>query len=197
LYAGEPIVLTACSSAPVAGTLQLHGRVGGRAWTQSLALDSAAPGLGIDKLWARAKIGAVEDWRYRGAVQSDIDAEVLRVALQHHLVSRLTSLVAVDVTPSRPADEELVTAQLSTNLPHGWDFGKVRSDSEPQLVAALDPALLAKLAASKDPAGAAADSKLTLPQTDAGTDAQLLFGALLLAAGWALTRLRGSAPRPC
>ena len=43
----------------------------------------------------------------------------------HHLVSRYTSLVAVDVTPSRPGREGLTTRPVPTNLPAGWDFGSV------------------------------------------------------------------------
>ena len=45
--------------------------------------------------------------------------------MKHHLVSRLTSLVAVDVTPSRPAGARLTPADIPLNLPAGWDFDKV------------------------------------------------------------------------
>ena len=47
------------------------------------------------------------------------------MALAHHLVSRVTSLVAVDVTPSRPKNEDLNSTKLPLNLPEGWDFDKV------------------------------------------------------------------------
>src|SRR5262249_10112804 len=119
LYIGEPIVLTAMSG-DTDGTLRLEGRMGDQTWTGDLDLSSAVEGPGVSKLWARSKIGAVEEWRYRGAAQGDIDAEVLKVALAHHLVSRLTSLVAVDVTPSRPTNERLVSQAMPSNLPHGW-----------------------------------------------------------------------------
>jgi Ca-activated chloride channel family protein len=42
------------------------------------------------------------------------------IALKHHLVSRHTSLVAIDVTPARPDGEPLDSQALSVNLPHGW-----------------------------------------------------------------------------
>ena len=54
-------------------------------------------------LWARAKIDALMDAGRRGAPEAEIRAAVLDVALTHHLVSKYTSLVAVDVTPTRPA----------------------------------------------------------------------------------------------
>ena len=115
LYAGEPIVLTAAGAG--AGTLALAGRSGRTPWSAALDLGSAVPGAGVERIWAREKIRAIEEWRFRGAAQSDVDAEVLKVALQHHLVSRLTSLVAVDVTPSRPANEPLESAEVPLNLP--------------------------------------------------------------------------------
>ena len=40
-------------------------------------------------------------------------------------MTRLTSLVAVDKTPSRPEGEPLKLAELPLNLPAGWDFEKV------------------------------------------------------------------------
>ena len=40
-------------------------------------------------------------------------------------MTRLTSLVAVDKTPSRPDGETLKLAELPLNLPAGWDFEKV------------------------------------------------------------------------
>ena len=52
-------------------------------------------------LWARAKIDALMDAGRQGAPEPDIRNAVLDVALTHHLVSKYTSLVAVDVTPTR------------------------------------------------------------------------------------------------
>ena len=40
-------------------------------------------------------------------------------------MTRLTSLVAVDRTPSRPDGAHLTRAEIPLNLPAGWDFDKV------------------------------------------------------------------------
>jgi Ca-activated chloride channel homolog len=56
------------------------------------------------------------------------------------LVTRLTSLVAVDQTPSRPADEPLKLSELPLNLPAGWDFEKVFGE-RPKPVAPAAPAI--------------------------------------------------------
>ena len=45
----------------------------------------------------------------------------MELALKHHLVTRYTSLVAVDVTPARPDGEPLDSQAVPTNLPHGCE----------------------------------------------------------------------------
>ncbi len=49
-------------------------------------------------------------------------------------MTRLTSLVAVDKTPSRPEGEPLKVSELPINLPAGWDFAKLFGE-RPQLPA--------------------------------------------------------------
>ncbi len=194
LYAGEPVVLTAMTAAQ-SGTVHLEGRMGANPWTASLDLADAVDGNGVSKLWARSKIGAIEDWRYRGASQGDIDAQVLKVALAHHLVSRLTSLVAVDVTPSRPEGETMTSSEMPTNLPHGWDFEKVFGEDpeHPRIKASLDEGLMTKLAMNDAPKGKVGQPRegVELPQTDAGTDLLLFLSALFMLTGLAIVAALG------
>ena len=44
---------------------------------------------------------------------------VLDLALRHHLVSKYTSLVAVETVPARPEHQPLHSHAMKTNLPHG------------------------------------------------------------------------------
>ncbi|MBI1209858.1 MAG: marine proteobacterial sortase target protein [Alphaproteobacteria bacterium] len=184
LYAGEPVVLTGATD-ETTGSLRLEGRMGKKPWSTTLDLASAVDGRGVSKLWARSKISAIEDLRYQGANQGDVDAQVLKVALDFHLVSRLTSLVAVDITPSRPEHEDMESHEMPTNLPAGWDFSKVFGEDpeHPLMKASVDPALLTKLAANDKPVVASATDGVQLPQTDAGTTLQILLGTLLALAG--------------
>lgn len=184
LYTGEPVVLTAVTDA-TSGEVKLEGRMGASPWTTSLNLSDAVEGKGVSKLWARAKIGAIEASRYKGANEGDVDAGVLKVALDHHLVSRLTSLVAVDVTPSRPAGESLSSHDMPTNLPHGWNFEKVFGEdvADPTLMKTELQLGTTKLAMADGPPKAKSADGVQLPQTDAGTDLALFIGALLLASG--------------
>src|SRR5450755_132496 len=125
LYRDEPLVLAAKLDT-LKGSVEIKGRIGDRPWVVTLALANAAEGKGLSKLWARRKIDDAEIARtLRTTTPEDADKTILALALQHQLVSRLTSLVAVDKTPSRPEGEPLKLTELPLNLPAGWDFAKV------------------------------------------------------------------------
>jgi Ca-activated chloride channel homolog len=125
LYRVEPLVLSA-RLGTLAGTMQIRGRIGDRPWTVTLPLTAAAEGRGLSKLWARRKIADAEVAQTLRTLTADAaDKAILGLALEHQLVTRLTSLVAVDQTPSRPAGEPLRVSELPLNLPAGWDFEKV------------------------------------------------------------------------
>ncbi|EJC80472.1 marine proteobacterial sortase target protein [Rhizobium leguminosarum bv. trifolii WSM2297] len=126
LYSGEPVVLTAeLPEVKPSGKLEIIGKTGDQPWRVEMDIANAAEGSGISKLWARRKIDDFEARAYERQDPAGLDKDIETVALAHHLVSRLTSLVAVDVTPSRPAGEPLGSAKLPLNLPEGWDFDKV------------------------------------------------------------------------
>ncbi len=69
------------------------------------------------------------------------------MALAHHLVSKYTSLVAVDTEPIRPTDKSIVTHAMKTNLPEGQDyqaiFGLPKTATSWQLQIVLGLATLA------------------------------------------------------
>ncbi|WP_439710746.1 marine proteobacterial sortase target protein [Brucella anthropi] len=125
LYRGEPLVIAARMGKAI-GNLAIEGQIDGRPWTVNLPLDQAINAEGISKLWARRKIDDAEVELTLGKISQDAaDARILHLALEHHLVSRLTSLVAVDKTPSRPANAPLTRADIPLQLPAGWDYDKL------------------------------------------------------------------------
>jgi Ca-activated chloride channel family protein len=126
LYTGEPVLLTAEIPGAATGKLMIMGKTGDQPWRVEMNVADAADGTGISKLWARRKISDLEAqaWKF-AADPGKLDKQIETVALAHHLVSRVTSLVAVDVTPSRPKTEDLNSTKLPLNLPEGWDFDKV------------------------------------------------------------------------
>ncbi|MEA2695668.1 MAG: Ca-activated chloride channel, partial [Acidobacteriota bacterium] len=113
LYVGEPLVIAA-RLADIAGRVRISGRRGGgEEWHLELPLAGAAPGKGIDKLWARRKVDALTDSLAEatsvaspgGGQQTteDVRRAIAELGLRHGLVTAYTSLVAVDVAPSAPA----------------------------------------------------------------------------------------------
>jgi Ca-activated chloride channel family protein len=124
LYRGEPLVI-AIKGAQAGQVLTVRGRRLQAPWQARIALQNAIPGHGVGVLWARRKIADLMDQHRQGADREDIHNKVIRVALQHHLVSKYTSLVAVDVTPSRPQGAALERRALPVNLPRGQQYEKI------------------------------------------------------------------------
>ena len=124
LYNGEPLVITAASR-PLTGELRISGRRGRQAWSASLPLINQTRQQGVAVLWARSRIASLMDQLYTGGDREKIKRDIIATALRHHLVSKYTSLVAVDVTPVRPQNLQARKTAVPTNLPDGWDRGKV------------------------------------------------------------------------
>jgi Ca-activated chloride channel family protein len=124
LYHGEPVVV-ALKTPVLPPTVMLRGTLGGAPWEQKVTLHAAEPGAGLSVHWGRALIAALLDRRHAGVSEEETRTAVIRVALEHHLVSAYTSLVAVDVTPARPGNAPLGSHAMKTNLPHGWEYTAV------------------------------------------------------------------------
>jgi len=124
LYAGEPVLVRArLAREPRAGDqLRIYGRSNGGDWGADLPLSIATPAVGVAALWARARIESLTDAERRGADPETIRSAIIETALAHGLVSRHTSLVAVDRTPARSADAALRREQVPNLLPHGQDM---------------------------------------------------------------------------
>ena len=123
LYKGEPLLITAKTKHQL-GDIKITGNIAGKTWASTLKLDGGQSREGISALWARKKIDALMQQK-RDAEFESIKQTIIETALEHHLVSKYTSLVAVDVTPVRPKDEELDSHAIPTHLPAGWDHAKV------------------------------------------------------------------------
>lgn len=213
LYTGEPVVLTAeLPNGKPAGKLQITGKTGAQPWRVEMDIANAADGKGLSKLWARRKIDDLEARAYERQDPAALDKDVETIAMAHHLVSRVTSLVAVDVTPSRPDGQPVTSTKLPLNLPDGWDFEKVMGEpaapapsgsapdhamAKPQMEFA---ALANQMAAAPTPAAAnliaQRSASVKLPQTATLADQQIMQGltvlsaALAAAGGFAIWRRR-------
>src|SRR5205814_9619301 len=89
-------------------------------WNEVHTLAGKTEESGIAKLWARQKIEALLDKDGALAENSAERQQVLDLALANHLVTPLTSLVAVDHTPTGIDPATCQTRAVPPNLPEGW-----------------------------------------------------------------------------
>jgi Ca-activated chloride channel homolog len=185
VYRGEPLVL-ATKLDKLSGSVEIKGRIGDRPWSVTLPLANAAEGKGLSKLWAYRKIADAEVSRnMRQSTPEEADKAVLALALEHQLVTRLTSLIAVDKTPSRPDGETLKLAELPLNLPAGWEFEKVFGEREqlrktPTERRAGDAQVQHAVLKRLSPVPTVAPTAVTLPKTATDADIKMMAGAILL-----------------
>ncbi len=147
----------------------------------TLPLQNAAEGKGLSKLWARRKIGDAEVARaMRELTPEEADKAILALALDHQIVTRLTSLVAVDKTPSRPEGAPLKLSELPINLPVGWDFAKVFGE-RPQIPSQLRErhADASASPAARRPTPAAPDA-IRLPKTATSAELKMIAGLVMI-----------------
>jgi Ca-activated chloride channel family protein len=149
LYLGEPVMFSA-SLKKLGGKVTVEGKRGGQPWKVELPLSGGGSESGIHVLWARSKISSLLDSAQSGADATEVRNQVIDVALDHHLVSKYTSLVAVDVTPTRPKDENLAEdCALPVSLPEGWNheavFGQLPQTATPAEMQMLLGSLLLTL----------------------------------------------------
>jgi Ca-activated chloride channel family protein len=121
LYDGEPVVV-AIKHSRLPDEVTIEGKEGLTPWKTTLSLKGSAAREGLSVYWAREKIASLMNQERHGQDDSALRQAVLDVALPHHLVSKYSSLVAVDVTPVRPTDKALIGHAMKTNLPDGQDF---------------------------------------------------------------------------
>ena len=216
VYVGEPVVIAArlpktTQARNGSKQIVLTGRRGNEDVRIELPLTGGSKHEGIARLWARRKVASLMNSLHDGESVDRVSVEVARLGVRHQIVTRWTSLVAVDVTPTAPPEVELDTRAVPSLLPRGWDFlevfgfgrasGATQLDAVPQPSGSSPPAardalhrlMPASISIGQRTASAQVGS---LPQ--GGTPAALLvsMGSLLLGgAGLAWRRARGVAGR--
>ena len=192
LYAGEPVTfavrLQGVDLSELDGQLLITGTSIEGDWQQRLALDGMTAAPGVAAVWARAKLAQIEDGLYRpGSDKAAVRAEALSVALEHKLVTRYTSLVAVDETVARPEETPLDRQEVARDLPAGWDAGKVfgSQGAQPSPAAAAGSQAPLELRSRALPAPYLQDASangraITLPQTATAAERMAILGGVYL-----------------
>ena len=159
------------------------GDTGFETWQEQISLRDAVPVQGLSVLWARHKIKDLESQKYNRALAPQIDSMVLQTALDYHIVSRLTSLVAVEKQPPltdtsapenvRPENADLAQLTIPTQLPEGWSFGRLAFEA-PRAPAR---ALVTSKSQSTDV------KALAVPRTNSPHIVYMLIGLLIVLGG--------------
>jgi Ca-activated chloride channel homolog len=151
LYRGEPLVVLAKLD-PGATAANIVARRAGQKFETELAFGAAASSSsppsqaasgatkmttqgqraerGLHRLWARRKIEGLMDRMIEGTSEAEIQPKVTALALHHHLMSKYTSLVAVDKT--RSVDAPGRSVPVANALPAGNQmFGNLPQTATP------------------------------------------------------------------
>jgi Ca-activated chloride channel family protein len=149
LYLGEPLTVL-IRGKRLGDTVSVSGDYGESLWRQDVRLEHKSSHPGISTAWAREKVTTLMERHHDADSKSrreSLKNEIVRLSLDHHLVSRFTSLVAVDTTPVNSSGL-LYSEKLKTSLPHGWDPARRPLPTGQQV-------LLAQLALPQTATGAA------------------------------------------
>ncbi len=121
LYFGEPVTVKVRASGDYrdGDTVRVSGNSVMGGWARTLPVRSAQASSGVAALWARARIGELLDEERRGRDSNEVWSAIVETALAHELVSKYTSLVAVDKTPARPPGDPLSSEQVPNLMPYG------------------------------------------------------------------------------
>ncbi|SFV85825.1 Inter-alpha-trypsin inhibitor domain protein [hydrothermal vent metagenome] len=118
LYKGEAITAVYKLNA-IPNKLTISGNTANGIFSKSISINASNSTNGIDVLWARRKIDKMMDQyqaQYTKIDRDLIQADITSLALDYHLVSKFTSLIAVDVTPSKPGDKPLIIQAIAKKV---------------------------------------------------------------------------------
>ncbi|MGD2159549.1 MAG: marine proteobacterial sortase target protein [Gammaproteobacteria bacterium] len=160
LYLGEPLTVL-IRGRQLEGNINLYGNFGESNWEQKVEISDAINHPGIRTAWARSKITSLLEKHHDAGNDSEreqLKNMIINTSIDHHLISRFTSLVAVDVTPVNSSGY-LYSEKLKANLPHGWKPGKTNQQHGQQMFMA----------------------QLSLPQTATTAPLHMMIAAMLFA----------------
>ncbi len=128
LFLSQPLLIFGRIASGRTGKLRLTGRAGNEPYEATIPFNASKASFhpGITTLWARQRVENLMD-RWRQADENgraELRATVIAHAIQYRLVTRFTSLVAVEEVVVN-AGGQSTTVPVPTELPAGWQMDKV------------------------------------------------------------------------
>lgn len=103
VWAEKPLYIKGRYIKPGAGTISISGFSGGKPYLEKIKVnfpENAGGSDSIGSVWARAKVDRLmsEDWQgaQNGSINKELKDEIVKVALDHHIMTQYTSFVAVE-----------------------------------------------------------------------------------------------------
>ncbi|MCU7937733.1 MAG: marine proteobacterial sortase target protein [gamma proteobacterium symbiont of Bathyaustriella thionipta] len=128
LYMGEPLIVSA-KIAELKGEVIIKGQTQQGSWQRKINLQQGGQHNGISTIWARSKISALMDKKIDNqSTESETKSQVIEVALQHQLLSKYTSFIAVDETPVRDNADAIRKESVANLLPEGQSIQQIRKN---------------------------------------------------------------------
>lgn len=120
LYVHEPLLVNLRLGDEQA--LEIDGLLAGKPWSTRVRITNGGQAAGLDVAWARARIAGLERSLARGANREEVTSAITALGLKHHLITRHTSLVAVDVTPAPLRAAQARDGHVPNKMPAGWQM---------------------------------------------------------------------------
>lgn len=128
LFLRQPLMIFGRISKGRVGKVHLRARAGSEPYEATIAFDASKAGFhpGITTLWARKRVEDLMDrWRQSDENgRTEIRAGIIADAIRYRLVTRFTSLVAIEEVVANTSGQ-LNTVPVPTELPAGWEMDKV------------------------------------------------------------------------
>jgi Ca-activated chloride channel family protein len=128
LFMGQPLLIYGRITNGRKGKVRLTAHAGNEPFETTIALNTTKATFhpGITTLWARQRVeDLIDHWRESDENnRAEIRTSVIAHAMQYKLVTRFTSLVAVEEVVVNPGGQ-LNTAPVPTELPAGMQMDKV------------------------------------------------------------------------
>jgi Ca-activated chloride channel family protein len=120
LYQGDPLQLAfkiplGKKIVHISGLRSLQNKI--TPWSQDIPLAKQENAQGVAVLWAKAQIDSVD--LNRDLQASEKQQQIIALGLAFHIVTKHTSLVAVEQKISRPAMLDALDKQVKIHLPNG------------------------------------------------------------------------------
>ena len=121
LYIGEPLIVSLKLPKGLK-QISISGKTNQSDWSTVLPINNGGSANGLNVLWARNKIQSLSQQISRGAHPDEIKQKITKLGLKHHIVTKHTSLVAVDITPTRVDGLRSKDKAIPVKKPHAWEM---------------------------------------------------------------------------